>query len=63
MEKINMSFVSLQRILRVTARLVEAGGEVNQYEINTLHYLFKQCDHDEQQHMIKKYGDTLPFLK
>lgn len=63
MEKIKVNFVSLQRILRICCRLKESGGEIDKFEINTLQFMFRQCNEEEQLHMIKKYGEVLEFLK
>lgn len=57
-----MSFVSLQRILRVAYKLKENDGDLDTYEINTLKYLFDQCDSEQKEHLIKKFGDKLDFL-
>lgn len=59
MENIKMSFVSLQRILRIVCRT----DACDQYEQNTLRYLFSQCNEEEKTHLIQKFGDKLPFLR
>lgn len=58
MENIKMSHVSVQRILAVASRV----DELSTYETNTLKHLFKQCSKEEQQHMVKRFGEKLDFL-
>lgn len=62
MEHIKMSFISLQRILRVVSKLKQQGGEVDEYEISTLKYLFEQCSIEEKKRIIEKFGTDLTFL-
>lgn len=58
MEKIRMSFISLQRVLKIASR----AGEISEFEQNTLRYLVDQCSEEEQEHIIQRFGKQLPFL-
>jgi len=58
-----MSFISLQRILRIASKLKQEGGEIDQFEISTLKYLFGQCNQKQKEHILNKYGEELEFLK
>jgi len=53
-----MSFVSLQRILKIATR----AGEISPYEQNTLRYLVSQCSDEEQRHILARFEEKLPFL-
>lgn len=57
-EMFNLTFVGLQRVFKMASRT-----NVDNYEINTLVFLYNQCNEEEQKHLIKRFGDKLPFLK
>ena len=61
--KITISIVGLQRILRAMCRLVDAGGEINKAEQNSINYMLHQCTYEEQDILIERYGEVLTFLK
>lgn len=56
-----MSWPSVCRMIRVSYRLVELGGEIDKFEMMTINYLFRQVNEEKKQFLLEKYGDKIDF--
>lgn len=56
---IKINYASVFRLFRVADKLITAGGELSDFEINTYKYMYNQLNDDQKSHLQEAFSDTL----